>query len=61
MTVTLLLQVDASLSFLDDYVSEALERGATPYKPAHMRKVERPQEEAEEGTFTKRNCIFFNS
>ena len=50
----LLLQVDASLSFLDDYVSEALERGATPYKPAHMRKAERPQEEAEESKYPER-------
>ena len=53
----LLLQVDASLSFLDDYVSEALERGATPYKPAHMRKAERPKEETEESKYFYRAVI----
>ena len=57
--VTVFLQVDASLSFLDDYVSEALERGATPYKPAHMRKAERPQEEREESKYPDRvDCGF---
>ena len=46
--------MDASLSFLDDYVTEALERGATPYKPAHMRKAERPQEEEKESKYSGR-------
>ena len=45
-----MMQVDSSLSFLDDYVSEALEKGDTPYKPAHVRKAERAQEEEAEGT-----------
>ena len=45
--------MDASLSLLDDYVSEALERVATPYKPAHMRKAERDEEEAEESEYSK--------
>ncbi|XP_003382933.2 PREDICTED: AP-4 complex subunit epsilon-like [Amphimedon queenslandica] len=31
------LEIDASLSFLDSYVSEALVQGASPYKPPHMR------------------------
>ena len=53
------IQVDASLSFLDDYVSEALERGATPYKPAHMRKAERPQDEADDSKYPERvDCGF---
>ena len=30
-------------------MSEALEKGATPYKPAHVRKAERAQEEEAEG------------
>ncbi|XP_065884904.1 uncharacterized protein [Dysidea avara] len=42
------VEVDSSLSFLDDYVSEALEKGDTPYKPAHVRKAERAQEEEAE-------------
>ena len=54
----LLLQVDASLSFLDDYVSEALERGATPYKPAHMRKAERSEEKTEEGKHFYRESLY---
>ena len=31
------LEVDSSLSFLDDFVSEALAAGAPSYRPAHMR------------------------
>jgi len=49
------------LSFLDDYVSEALEKGAAPYKPVHMRRVERHQEETEGGTLNRRKMIIFNS
>lgn len=33
-------QVDSSLSFLDEYVSEALAAGAAPYKPPHQRQEE---------------------
>ena len=32
------LEVDASLSFLDGFVAEALQNGAQPYRPAHMRE-----------------------
>ena len=35
-------------------MSEALERGATPYKPAHMRKAERAEEEAEKSEYSER-------
>ena len=31
------LEVDASLSFLDTFVSEALAKGASAYKPPHQR------------------------
>lgn len=33
-------QVDSSLSFLDEFVSEALGAGAAPYKPPHQRQEE---------------------
>lgn len=33
-------QVDSSLSFLDEFVSEALAAGAAPYKPPHQRQEE---------------------
>ena len=32
------LEIDSSLSFLDDYVAEALQKGASPYRPPHMRE-----------------------
>ncbi|KAM5171889.1 AP-4 complex subunit epsilon-1 [Mantella aurantiaca] len=35
------LSVDASLSFLDGFVAEALSKGATPYKPHHQRQEEK--------------------
>ncbi len=31
------LEIDASLSFLDGFVSEALAKGASAYKPTHLR------------------------
>ena len=31
------LEVDSSLSFLDGFVSQALAKGASAYKPAHLR------------------------
>ncbi|XP_066557479.1 AP-4 complex subunit epsilon-1 [Amia ocellicauda] len=40
------IEVDTSLSFLDDFVSEALARGAAPYKPHHQRQEELSQEKA---------------
>ncbi|XP_076124314.1 AP-4 complex subunit epsilon-1 isoform X1 [Alosa pseudoharengus] len=40
------LEVDSSLSFLDSFVSEALARGAAPYKPPHQRQEELRQEKA---------------
>lgn len=36
-------QVDSSLSFLDEYVSEALAAGAAPYKSPHQRQEELAQ------------------
>ncbi|XP_063782152.1 AP-4 complex subunit epsilon-1 isoform X2 [Pseudophryne corroboree] len=33
--------VDASLSFLDGFVAEALSKGAAPYKPRHQRQEEK--------------------
>ncbi|XP_071511137.1 AP-4 complex subunit epsilon-1-like [Diadema antillarum] len=36
-----LLQLDWTLSFLDEYVSEALETGAAPYKPKQQRSAEK--------------------
>lgn len=33
-------QVDESLSFLDDLVSEALSNGASPYKPMRERDID---------------------
>ncbi|XP_068131543.1 AP-4 complex subunit epsilon-1 isoform X2 [Hyperolius riggenbachi] len=35
------LAVDASLSFLDGFVAEALSKGAAPYKPHHQRQEEK--------------------
>nr|DBA31762.1 TPA: hypothetical protein GDO54_007542 [Pyxicephalus adspersus] len=35
------LSVDASLSFLDGFVAEALSKGAAPYKPQHQRQEEK--------------------
>ena len=32
------LEVDPSLSFLDEFVANALQNGAQPYRPAHMRE-----------------------
>ena len=32
------LEVDSSLSFLDTFVSEALAKGASAYKPPHLRE-----------------------
>lgn len=37
------LEVDASLSFLDGFVSKALAKGASAYKPAHLRVAASPQ------------------
>ncbi|XP_022109150.1 AP-4 complex subunit epsilon-1-like isoform X2 [Acanthaster planci] len=37
------LQFDWTLSFLDEYVSEALAQGAAPYKPKQQRHAERQQ------------------
>jgi AP-4 complex subunit epsilon-1 len=34
------IQVDSSLSFLDNFVSQALVNGAPPYKPPHLRLTE---------------------
>lgn len=31
------LEIDSSLSFLDGFVSEALAKGASAYKPSHLR------------------------
>lgn len=38
--VLVVFQVDSSLSFLDEFVSEALAAGAAPYKPPHQRQEE---------------------
>ncbi|XP_051918299.1 AP-4 complex subunit epsilon-1 isoform X2 [Hippocampus zosterae] len=40
------LEVDSSLSFLDEYVSEALAAGAAPYKSPHQRQEELAQAKA---------------
>ncbi|XP_028305492.1 AP-4 complex subunit epsilon-1 [Gouania willdenowi] len=40
------LEVDSSLSFLDEFVSEALAAGAAPYKPSHQRQEELAQTKA---------------
>ena len=37
------LEVDSSLSFLDTFVSEALAKGASTYKPAHLREPVSPE------------------
>uniref|UniRef100_A0A8C5SJ32 AP-4 complex subunit epsilon n=1 Tax=Laticauda laticaudata TaxID=8630 RepID=A0A8C5SJ32_LATLA len=37
--------VDASLSFLDGFVAEGLDRGALPYKPHHQRQEEKLSQE----------------
>uniref|UniRef100_A0A670KJX8 AP-4 complex subunit epsilon n=1 Tax=Podarcis muralis TaxID=64176 RepID=A0A670KJX8_PODMU len=37
--------VDASLSFLDGFVAEGLDRGAAPYKPHHQRQEEKLSQE----------------
>ncbi|OXB79953.1 UNVERIFIED_CONTAM: hypothetical protein H355_009768 [Colinus virginianus] len=37
--------VDASLSFLDEFVAEGLGRGAAPYKPHHQRQEEKLSQE----------------
>lgn len=42
------VQVDGSLSFLDDFVSDALARGCKAYKPASQR-LAAPRKEVEEG------------
>ncbi|XP_030045284.1 AP-4 complex subunit epsilon-1 isoform X2 [Microcaecilia unicolor] len=39
------LVVDASLSFLDGFVAEALDCGAAPYKPHHQRQEEKLSQE----------------
>ncbi|XP_059495181.1 AP-4 complex subunit epsilon-1 [Stegostoma tigrinum] len=39
------IMVDASLSFLDGFVADALGHGAAPYKPHHQRQEERLSEE----------------
>lgn len=36
------LEVDSSLSFLDDFVSQALAKGASSYKPPHLRAQASP-------------------
>ena len=44
------LQLDSTLSFLDDYVSDALENGAVPYKPRQQRHTEKqPSPQGMEG------------
>lgn len=43
------MQVDSGLSFLDDYVTKALQNGASPYKPESERTTE--QHEADKGIF----------
>lgn len=40
-----LMQVDASLSFLDGFVAEGLSQGAAPYKPHHQRQEEQLSQE----------------
>lgn len=40
LQLMLVFQVDSSLSFLDEFVSEALAAGAAPYKPPHQRQEE---------------------
>ncbi|XP_006001978.1 AP-4 complex subunit epsilon-1 [Latimeria chalumnae] len=39
------IMVDASLSFLDGFVAEALSHGAAPYKPHHQRQEEKLSQE----------------
>lgn len=39
------LEVDSSLSFLDDFVSESLARGASAYKPPHLRPQPTPKQQ----------------
>ncbi|XP_065066485.1 uncharacterized protein LOC135692305 [Rhopilema esculentum] len=33
------LEVDSTLSFLDEFVADALAQGAAPYKPEHLRQI----------------------
>ncbi|MBN3291347.1 AP4E1 protein, partial [Polypterus senegalus] len=40
------IEVDISLSFLDEFVANALDRGAAPYKPPHQRQQELSQAKA---------------
>jgi hypothetical protein len=48
----LTFQVDFTLSFLDNYVSESLMAGACPYKPKYMRYKQTPQEQGMNTEFT---------
>uniref|UniRef100_A0A803SMH7 AP-4 complex subunit epsilon n=1 Tax=Anolis carolinensis TaxID=28377 RepID=A0A803SMH7_ANOCA len=45
ITVRKHANVDASLSFLDGFVAEGLDRGAAPYKPHHQRQEEKLSQE----------------
>ena len=41
------VQMDFSLSFLDDFISEALELGAMPYRAASLRLCQPPPQKLE--------------
>lgn len=46
------LQVDFSLSFLDDFVSEALESGSLPYRTASLRLSQTTSQKKAKGIWT---------
>ena len=47
------LEVDSSLSFLDGFVSEALAKGASAYKPPHQRVTTTAPQAAAAGNLGK--------
>ncbi|XP_026565704.1 AP-4 complex subunit epsilon-1 [Pseudonaja textilis] len=49
--------VDASLSFLDGFVAEGLDRGALPYKPHHQRQEEKLSQEKGDCFLRNEDCM----